>query len=72
MIFDIGGYSMREHFKCPACGSMKTRIYATPAKYKAQQIRYRVCNDCAIKFCTKPVDGIESFIGYVQLMKNRV
>lgn len=63
---------MLDRVKCPKCGSMKTIIYATPAKYKAKQIRYRICNDCMCKFVTRPIDGVETFVDYVQQIKNRV
>lgn len=63
---------MLKNFKCPACGSIDTRVYSTPAKYKTTLIRYRKCRNCGSKFCTKPVDNIEKFIGYVQVIESRV
>jgi transcriptional regulator NrdR family protein len=57
---------MLKPFICPTCGSTDTRVYATPTKYKAQQIRYRKCKECTTRFCTKQVDGTESLIGFVQ------
>lgn len=63
---------MLERVKCPKCGSMKTYVYTTPSKYKIVQIRYRKCNECSTKFITRTIDGVETFVDYVQQMKNRI